>query len=357
MSANMRPASPAASLPALLDPVDVLKADTQLSAARRILMSPSFALGLAIVLFVLFGATQSPQFLNAGAWVNILRDATFIAIPAAFACMVLVNGGLDLSVGSVLVAGAMTSAAASAAGVNFAVAFLIGTAVGAVIGLVNGLIINFWKIPPIIATLGSLFAVRAAVVAATGGNPVGELGDDFLYWGQGSIGGFPVIILVGVVIVLIAHVTLNLTNYGWSIRAAGGNINAARNAGISVRRISISVYVLGGASAALTGALLASRLGAGSPTFGQGYELQVIAAAVIGGTSIYGAIGTIPGAVLGAILLSVLTNGLVLLRVDPIWQNFVIGLVLVAAAGLDVLRRKQMFTMAARRSAATKRTA
>ena len=292
---------------------DVDLADLEVSLLKRVIMSPSFALSVAIGLFVLFGLTQSAQFTNPQAWINILRDATLIAMPAAFACIVLVSGGLDLSVGSVLVAGAMTSAAVANAGAGAATAFLTGTAVGAGIGLVNGYFVNYAKIPPIIVTLGSLFAVRAAVVASTGGNPIGPLPEDFTFWGQGEILGLPVVIVVGLVVVVAAHVVLSQTNYGWSIRAIGGNLNAARSAGIAVRKISISVYILSGASAAFTGAILAARLGSGSPTFGQGYELQVIAAAVIGGTSIYGAIGSVPGAVLGALLLSVLSNGLVLL--------------------------------------------
>ncbi len=335
--------------------VDVDLAELDVPLLKRLVMSPSFALSVAIGLFVIFGLTQSAQFANAQSWINILRDATLIAIPAAFACIVLVSGGLDLSVGSVLVAGAMTAAATSSAGLGAGTAFLAGTLVGAGVGLINGFFVNFAKIPPIIVTLGSLFAVRAAVVASTGGNPIGPLPADFTFWGQGVVFGIPVVIILGLVVVVIAHLVLSQTNYGWSIRALGGNLNAARSAGIAVRKISISVYVLSGAAAAFTGAVLAARLGSGSPTFGQGYELQVIAAAVIGGTSIYGAIGSVPGAALGALLLSVLSNGLVLLRVDPTWQNFVIGLVLVAAAGLDVFRRGQMFRVSAKRTAASRK--
>ena len=261
---------------------DVDLAELDVPLLKRLVMSPSFALSVAIGLFVIFGLTQSAQFANAQSWINILRDATLIAIPAAFACIVLVSGGLDLSVGSVLVAGAMTAAATSSAGLGAGTAFLAGTLVGAGVGLINGFFVNFAKIPPIIVTLGSLFAVRAAVVASTGGNPIGPLPADFTFWGQGVVFGIPVVIILGLVVVVIAHLVLSQTNYGWSIRALGGNLNAARSAGIAVRKISISVYVLSGAAAAFTGAVLAARLGSGSPTFGQGYELQVIAAAVIG---------------------------------------------------------------------------
>lgn len=324
---------------------------------RQLLMSPSLALSVVIVLFVLFGLTQTDQFANLQTWVNIVRVAIFIAIAAAFSTIVLVSGGLDLSVGSVLVAGAMTAAALANSGFSPFLAFTVGTLVGAAVGLLNGMLITYFAIPAIIVTLGSLFAVRSAVIAATGGNPIGPLPDDFKAVGQGEIWGIPFPILIAIVVIGIAHVLLNRTTYGWSVRAMGGNRDAALKAGINVRRISISVYVLSGASAAFTGALLAARLGSGSPTLGQGFELQVIAAAIIGGTSIAGSIGTVPGAALGALLLSVLSNGLVILRVDPVWQNFIIGIVLVGAAGLDVFRRRQMFRMSAKRASRANRTA
>jgi ribose/xylose/arabinose/galactoside ABC-type transport system permease subunit len=334
---------------------EVAQADLKIPTSKRLLMSPSFALGIAVVLFVVYGLTQSIQFANINSWSNILLDTTLIAIPAAFSCIVLISGGLDLSVGSVLAAGAMTGSAVAAGGWGTPLAFLLGTLVGAGIGFINGFLINAAKIPPFIMTLGSLYAVQAAVVAISGGNPIGPLPASFDYWGQGTVLGIPTIIVVGVVVLIIAHVLLNETNYGWSIRAIGGNLNAARSAGIAVRRVSISVYVLSGAASAFTGALLAAEIGSGSPTFGGGYELQAIAAAVIGGTSIYGAIGSIPGAALGALMLAVLANGLVLLHVDANWQNLFVGLVLVASAGLDVLRRGQMFRVSARRTAASRR--
>ncbi len=158
----------------------------------------------------------------------------------------------------------------------------------------------------------------------------------------------PYLIIYAVIVAAIAFVLLHLTNFGWSLRATGGNPGAARSAGINIKRVSVIVYVLSGSAAALAGVLTSARLGSGSPTLGQGFELAVIAAAIIGGTSIAGAIGTVPGALLGALLLSVLGTGLVLLKVDPILQNLVTGIVLVLAAGLDQLRRRQMFRTSAR---------
>lgn len=340
-----RSAPPAVQQPPV---TDVAVASTGLSWTRRMLMSPALALAVAIMLFVAYGSTQTEQFANTQTWINILRVAVFPCIVAVFATMVLVSGGLDLSVGSVLAAGAMTAAALADGGSSPLVAVVAGVAVGVGAGLVNGILINYATIPPIIVTLGTLFAVRSLVTAASDGNPIGPLPDSFVQIGQGELWGVPYLIYYALVVSAAAYVILHLTNFGWALRACGGNREAARSAGINVRRLSTAVYALSGASAALAGVLLAARVGSGSPGLGQGFELEVIAAAIIGGTSIAGAIGTVQGAMVGALLISVLGNGLVLLRVDATLQDLVTGIVLVAAAGLDQLRRRQMFRTSAR---------
>lgn len=329
---------------------DIQLASTSQSNIVRILLSPSLALGLIIVLFVLFGLTQTDQFANMQTWINIFRNGSFIAITACFMTIVLVSGGLDLSVGSVLAAGAMTAGALTFNGYSIIIGLIAGVSVGAIVGLINGVIINYVGINAIIVTLGTLFAVRSLVVYISGGNPIGPLPDPFVELVAGQLFGIPYVIYYAVIIAILAYLILHTSAFGWSVRALGGNRDAARGVGIPTRRVSTVVYVLCGSSAALTGALLAGRLGASSPELGSGFELQVIAAAIIGGTSISGAIGTIPGTMLGALLLSVLGTGLVLLKVDPTLQDFVIGVVLVAAAGLDQLRRKQMFKTSARRA-------
>lgn len=327
---------------------DVAVASTRVGFGRRLLLSPALALVVVIVVFTAFGATQSPAFTNPQTWVNILREASFPMTAAVFMTIVLVSGGLDLSVGSVLVAGAMTSAALAAGGHGTIVAILGGVLVGAIVGLINGLLINYASIPAIIVTLGTLFAVRSAVTALSGGNAIGGLPDDFTAIGQGSFLGIPYVVYYALVVSAIAFFILHLSTGGWAIRALGGNRDAARSAGINVRRLSTLVYVMSGCTAAFAGVMMASRLGAGPPSIGNGFELTVIAAAIIGGTSISGAIGTIPGTMLGTLLLSVLAMGLVLLKIDPTLTNLVTGVVLIGAAGLDVFRRRQMFRASAR---------
>jgi ribose transport system permease protein len=330
----------------------VAAGETRLPALRRVALSPSIALVVTIGLFVLYGLTQTSSFAIGSVWINILRDASFTAIIASFEAIVIIGGGLDLSVGSVFAAGAMVSAALAYDGLSPFVAFAAGTMVGAGVGLVNGLIVNYCSIPAIIVTLGTLFGVSSLVVHFSQGQPIAPLPNSFTYIGQHDLFGVPYIIYVAVVVAVIAYLLLHATTLGWNIRALGANREAARSSGIRVRALSISLYVYCGAAAAFAGALEAARLGAGSPDFGTGLELTVIAAAIIGGTSIYGGLGTIPGAALGALLLSVLATGLILLNVDPTLQDLATGIVLILAAGLDQIRRRQMFRASARRARA-----
>lgn len=318
-------------------------AATGISWGRRLLLSPVPALLLVIVVFVVFGASQTDAFLNPQTWVNILREASFPMIAAVFMTIVLVTGGLDLSVGSVFVAGAMTSAAIASGGYGVFPAIAGGILIGAAVGLVNGSLINYVGINAIIVTLGTLFAVRSVVTTLSGGKAIGGLPDSFTSIGQGFLFGVPNVVFIALVVAGVAFVILHLTTVGWAIRAIGGNRDAARSAGINVKRLSTLVYVMSGSAAAFAGVLMASRLGSGPPSMGVGFELTVIAAAIIGGTSIAGAIGTIPGTMLGTLLLSILAMGLVLLKVDPTLTNLFTGVVLILAAGIDVLRRRQMF--------------
>lgn len=309
----------------------------------RLLTSPQFMVVMVMLAFIAFGATQSSQFLNPQTWINILRNAVFIAIVASFTTLVFVSGGLDLSVGSLFAVGGMASAGLLAAGVPIPVAILAGTAAGGFAGLLNGILINYASIPPFITTLGMLYAARSLVVYFTGGQPITALPDNFPDIARIDLFGLPVLLYYAAAVVIIAHVLLETTTFGGNVRAIGGNREAASNAGINVRAISTIVYVLSGLSAAFAGMLMSARLGSGQPSIGNGFELQVISAVIIGGTSLFGGIGTVWGSLLGSLILSVLTTGLILLRIDPILQDFVIGVIIIVAVGIDQLRRRSMF--------------
>jgi ribose/xylose/arabinose/galactoside ABC-type transport system permease subunit len=319
------------------------------SALRRIALSPQFAIILVILAFVIFGASRSEQFLNAGTWINILRNGVFISIVASFTTLVFVSGGLDLSVGSLFAAGAMASAGLLVAGWSVVIAIVLGSTIGGVAGLINGLLVNYANIPPFITTLGMLYASRSLMVYFSGGQPIAPLPDAFNAISRAEVAGLPLLVFYAAAVVFVAEMILQTTTFGGDIRAIGGNREAASNAGINVRRVSTIVYCLSGLSAAFAGVLMSARLGSGQPSIGVGFELQVISAVIIGGTSLFGGIGSVVGSLIGSLVLSILTTGLILLHIDPVLQDFVIGVIIVVAVGVDQIRRRRMFRSVGRR--------
>lgn len=323
---------------------DVDRATTiDIPRRERILMSPQFLLIATIVLFSAFVAYQSPGFMTAVNLTNILRNTVFIFIVGAFMTYVLVSGGLDLSVGSIFVVGAIAVAALVVAGLPIWLSILLAIAVGGLAGLVNGLLIAYVRIPAFIVTLGMLYVARGLMSFVTGGKPLANLPREFSDLGQGDVFGLPLLIIYALIVGVVAHVILESTPFGWSIRAIGGNVEAARATGIDVRRLAVVVYIISGLSAAFAGMLMTARLGSGQPSVGNGFELQVISAVIIGGTSLFGGTGSVLGTALGALVLSVLANGLILLRIDPVLQNVMVGCIIVAAVALDQFRRTRMF--------------
>lgn len=314
-----------------------------LTLRERILVSPQFLLVATIVVFSVFVTVQSPQYLSVLNWTNILRNAVFIFIVGAFSTYVLVSAGLDLSVGSIFLVGSLAVAILVTAGVPIWLSMATAVALGVAAGLVNGVLVNYVQIPAFIVTLGMLYVARGLATFATGGYPIAPLPDDFTVVGQGDIFGLPLLIVYAVVVGIVAHVILEYTPFGMSLRAIGGNREAARVAGIDVRRASVIAYILSGASAAFAGMLMSARLGAGEPSIGNGFELQVITAVIIGGTSMFGGLGSVTGTALGALVLSILANGLVLLRINPTLQNVMVGCIIVVAVAIDQFRRSRMF--------------
>jgi ribose transport system permease protein len=323
---------------------------TALSFAQRTRGSAALPVLVVIGVVTLAGATKNPSFLDGATWVNILRTASFTSIVACFEGFVMISGGLDLSVGSTFLAGAMTSAAVVNAGQSDIIAFLATAGVGLGIGALNGFLADFVGISPIIATLGTMFGVSAVVTTLSGGLSIGPLPNRFGIIGQGSWGPVPAVVFYALGVALFAHVLLEYTTYGPKVRAIGGNRSATNNLGINVKRLSGSVYCITGVFAAISGLLQAANLGAGDPSFGSDLELQVIAAVVIGGVSVYGAIGTVPGMVSGCVLLSLITVAIALLHFSGTMQDFAVGLVMVIAVSVDRLRRSRMFRTSFRRS-------
>ncbi len=274
-------------------------------------------------------------FLNYSNLSQVIRALSFVAIMAIGQSPVIISGGIDLAVGSVLGLSGVVTAALLAGGYGIATGLTAGILVGLLSGLLNGLIITKAKLPPFIVTLGSMSMMRGLAFAITGGETIRSLPEEFLSIGQGSLAGIPIPVIAMAVFAVAIGILLKKSVWGRYAYAIGGNEQAAIYSGVNVERIKLIVYSLCGFAAGLAGVLFTARFGVGQSTAGLGYELDVIAAAVIGGVSLSGGRGTILGAVMGSLLMGILRNGLVLLNVSPYWQQFAIGVVIVLAVIMD----------------------
>jgi len=302
--------------------------------------------GLIACVLVLAGvfAARNGTFLSSGNLIELLRSATLYFIVACASTLVLVGGGLDFSIGSVYALGAVAAGLLITHGTPWPVALLAGVAVGGVVGLVNAAISIYLGVPPLIATLGTFFVAGGLAVVITGGNDVYGFPSAFINLGAGKVGPIPFLIFYAVIIGIIFHVALERTVFGYNIRATGGNRGAAAANGIRVARLDMALYATSGAVAALAGILGAARLStASSSAGGADLTFQVVTAVIIGGTSLFGGIGTIAGSALGAILFAEINNGLQVINVNPLYQDIFIGVILVAAVAIDQYRRRRRY--------------
>ena len=299
--------------------------------------------GGLIVLLVAVGALTlaSPEFLTGNNLANLARQVAIFGILAIGQLMVILTGGIDLSVGSILgLAGAVT-AQLLVSGVPIIPAILIGVVVGGVLGIANGVLVTRFKLPPFIATLGMLGIARGIVLVITDANTIQGLPDGFQTVANGTVLGIPNLLIIFAIITAIAWFVLNRTVFGRYVYAVGSNPEAARLAGVPVAMVTTAVYVISGVLAAVGGVLLTSRLGAGVPTAGAGFELQAIAACVIGGASLSGARGSAIGAACGALIIGVLNNGGNLLAINAFYLQIAIGALVLVAVGFDQMNTRK----------------
>lgn len=313
------------------------------------LLQNGLAFVALIVLGTLFGVSTGGKFIQVNNLLTVLLQITPYAILGFGLTFVLITGGTDLSAGSVVGFGGIVCAKLLISGVPIWIAIIGGVAVGALAGLINGLIITKLNVTPFIATLGTQFAFRGMTQLVGGGKPVSiqsmenkDVVHTFKFIGGGTIFGnipFPVIIVI--VFALVLGIILAKTGYGRRVYAVGSNEDAARLSGINVVKTKLISYVLCGAASAFAGVLLASRLASAQSNAGTGYELEGIAAAVIGGTSTAGGEGGILGTIIGALVMGVLRNGLNLLKINAFVQMVIIGSIIVAGVWYDTFRRKK----------------
>ncbi|MGV3207684.1 ABC transporter permease [Corynebacterium sp. 11266D000AW] len=301
------------------------------------MMNNGALVGLIALCVALFIAT--PHFLTVNNLVNIGIQAATVAILAFGMTFVIITAGIDLSVGSVAALGAMVSASFFVnTGLPGWVTLILGLLTGLLAGVICGMATAWGKIPSFIATLAMMSIARGATLVISQGSPMPTA--DAVNWMGSTVAGVPIPIVMMVIAGLVCWFILERTVLGRSMYAIGGNLEAARLSGLPVRKIQVAVFGLSGLFAALSGLVMAGRLTSAQPQAGVGYELDAIAAVVIGGASLAGGAGKATGTLVGALLLAVIRNGLNLLNVSSFWQQIVIGLVIALAVGFDVIRNK-----------------
>lgn len=312
---------------------------------RRILQAfvdiRELTLIMLITVIIVVMANINPYFFSFSNFRAVAVGMTPTAIIVIGMAILLASGGFDLSVGSVMALSSTVVAMLLLTGMPIFIAVLCGLIMGGVIGIANGVLVTSFGINPLIATLGTMSIARGIALVLTEGFSVSSLPSSFAWIGKASFGGFPVIVIVTLVLVVLFDLAVRHTRFFRQVYFIGANEKAAMLSGIHVNRVRIILYALTGILAAFAGILLASRLMSGTPTAGNGIELQVLAAAVIGGASLRGGEGTILGAFLGVVFVALINNTMTMLAVSIYWQMIVIGGVLIMAVALDMLIRSK----------------
>lgn len=307
---------------------------------------------IALLVMCIALSLLSERFLTADNTWNVMRQISVNMVISVGMTLVILIGGIDLSVGSVLaisgaVAAVMLKFGAEMAGINIYLGFTLtgailgGTLIGAALGWFNGFAITRFKVPPFVATLAMLTIARGMTMLLTGGFPITGFSNNMAFIGTGWLLGIPMPVWISAVVVLVAVVLTTKTRLGRHIYAIGGNETAAKLSGLKINKIKLIVYSISGALAAIGGIIVTSRLDSAQPNAGMGFELDSIAAVVIGGTSLSGGKGTIMGTVQGALIIGILNNGLVLLNVSPFWQQVIKGMVILLAVVIEKYNSKK----------------
>ena len=307
---------------------------------------------IALILMAVAMTILSENFATKDNLFNVARQISVNVCISVGMTMVILTGGIDLSVGSIL---AFTGAIAAGLlkfgiewpGINLFIGFTlfgsicVALAAGSLLGLFNGFMTTRFKVPPFVATLAMLTIARGLTMLYTEGFPITQLGDNFNYLGTGWFLGIPMPVWISILVIALSVFFMNKTRTGRYIYAIGGNERAALLSGVNVNKVKVIVYMIAGALAGIAGLLVTARLDSAQPNAGLGYELDSIAAVVIGGTSLSGGKGSIIGTVIGAGIIGVLNNGLVLLNVSPFWQQVIKGLVILLAVIIDKIQKEK----------------
>ena len=292
---------------------------------------------IGLILLIIVVSILNPSFLDLSNLLNLLRQISINGLIAFGMTFIILTGGIDLSVGSILALSSAFIALMITSGVDPIIALIIGVLIGFVLGAVNGLLVTTGNMAPFIATLATMTIFRGLTLVITDGNPITNLGDSYLFqlFGKGYFIGIPVPAVTMIIVFVILLIILQKTTFGRHTYAIGGNEVAAKISGIKVNKIKFLIYGISGLMSALAGGILTSRLNSAQPTAGTSYELDAIAAVVLGGTSLTGGKGRIVGTLIGVLIIGVLNNGLNLLGVSSFYQQVVKGVVILIAVLID----------------------
>lgn len=324
-------------------PIAGTQASSMFDEVRKLFQVREFNVLIALIAVGIIISLFTPYFFTTNNLMGVFRAFSLTAIMSIGMVLVIITGGIDLSVGSAMGLASLVTALCFSAGLPTVVCIGAGISVGVVFGLVNGLFITLIGLPPFIATLGTLSIGRGMMYMITRGVPVTpDTPESFAFLGQGYVGPVPVPVIIMIALMIFFAIIMQRTRFGRHIYATGGNEYAARLSGVKVDRVKLSVYVISSTIASIAGVIGFSRYLSAEPASGFGAELDVIAAAAIGGASLAGGAGSVPGAVIGAALVGVIANGVVLLNINTYAQQAITGGVILIAVSLDVLRNRIM---------------
>ncbi len=310
----------------------------------QFMRKPEVSILIPLLLLSIFTAILNPNFLSKSNIADTLNYVSLDFMIAAGMTYTIISGGMDLSVGSTVALGGYVTGIALIHNIPVFFAVMLGLSVGMIIGLINGMIIVTFRIPPFITTLGMMNIVKGIVNVLSKGRPLFPFPDSFNALAQTRFFGFPAPVFMALSLLIAATFVLKNTAFGRCVMAIGGNESASYTSGIDVKRVKVITYMITSTLASFSGILLASKSGTATPGAGEGYEMNIIAAVIIGGTSLSGGSGSIVSTAIGCALIKVLNNAMVILSVDIYWQNIVIGAIIIAAVIIDTIRRQRTLT-------------
>ncbi|MDO4273733.1 MAG: ABC transporter permease [Eubacteriales bacterium] len=295
-----------------------------------------FGLVFVVLFIVILMSFLSPVFMTKNNIMNIIRQISINGILAVGMTFIILTGGIDLSVGSLVAITSVICGSLLEGGMNWILAAIIGVAAAVVFGVINGYLVAYVGFQPFIATLATMTIGRGVAKVYSDGKPYAIKDPSFIGIGQGYILGIPVPIILLLIVCIIGLIVLNMTTFGRYVFAIGGNKNAAKLSGVRTRRVELFVYVISGICSGIVGLVLSARISSGQPTAGVGFELDAIAATAIGGTSMNGGMGSLRGTILGFLIIGLLSNSMNLMNINSFWQDIVKGLIIIIAVFLDM---------------------